>query len=113
MGEAGDSLVAFNYRFANSILRTPAITDTAMLARFVDVAFESPGDSVEGDAHFLTVDADLQLYDFHLDSLSTAIGRAAAVEGCPFDRDGASRGSLPDIGCYQWRPAARATSARW
>ncbi len=112
MGEAGDSLVAFNYQFANSILRTPAIEDTTMLARFVNVVFEAPGDTVEGEAHFRTVDADLQFYDFHLDSISTAIGRAAPVECCPADRDGSERGSLPDVGCYQWRPAAAPTSGR-
>ena len=92
MGEAGDSLVTFSYYFANCILRTPAITESAQLVNFSIVLFEQAHDSVQGADHFYNIDADNQYYDFHLDSVSTAIGRAVVIEGCGIDRDGAVRG---------------------
>lgn len=107
MGEQqyADSTAAFNYLFANTIIRTPEITDTLQLAlHFTNPIFESPTDSVEGADHFILVDADLQDYDFHLDSLSTAIGQADYTLGSTFtttDHDGLERTKNPDIGCYQ------------
>ncbi len=112
MGEAGDSLVTFSYYFANCILRTPAITDSAQLVNFSNVVFEQANDSVQGADHFYNIDADNQYYDFHLDSVSTAIGRAVVIEGCGIDRDGKERGSLPDIGCYQYSHQGRTTAGR-
>ena len=112
MAQEGDSVALFNYAFANCILRTPAVEDTVLLKAFTDVVFESPSDSVQGAAHFADIDADLQYYDFHLDSLSTARGRAVPMEACPTDRDGNARGDKPDIGCYQYAGAAGVTSAR-
>ena len=46
-------------------------------------------------------------YDFHLDSLSPAIGIADSLTAVPYplDRDGVSRAlTLPDAGCYQYQP---------
>lgn len=46
-------------------------------------------------------------YDFHLDSLSPAIGAGDSIVALDyeFDRDGVSRaGVKPDAGCYQYRP---------
>jgi hypothetical protein len=46
-------------------------------------------------------------YDFHLDSLSPAIGIADSTAALPFplDRDGVSRAlKRPDAGCYQYQP---------
>lgn len=101
-----DSTATFNYTFVNSVVRTPEITDSTELAgKFYDVVFESPDDSIEGTSHFVDIDADLQYYDFHIDSLSTLRGRADASLGELFttiDRDGNSRGDSPDIGCYQY-----------
>lgn len=112
MGETRDSTVAFNYQFCNSIIRTPAIEDSTLLEPFVDVVFETPQDSVQGTGHFVSIDADNQYYDFHLDSLSTARGRALTLEGYAVDRDGNARGEAPDIGCYQYVGAEQVTSAR-
>ena len=46
-------------------------------------------------------------YDFHLDSVSPAIGIADSTAALPFplDRDGVSRAlKRPDAGCYQYQP---------
>ena len=46
-------------------------------------------------------------YDFHLDSLSPAIGIGDSIAALPYptDRDGISRAlKRPDAGCYQYQP---------
>lgn len=108
MGYQGssDSTAAYSYRFFNTIIRTPEITDSTQIeGMFYDVVFEEPDDSIEGTKHFITVDADLQFYDFRLDSLSTARGMGSQELGEVFtstDRLGNDRGDSPDIGCYQY-----------
>ncbi len=73
MGDnAAEDSAAFNYFFENSLLRTPAITDDSV--RFVKVRWESPSDTIQGTKHFRLIDEKNLLYDFHLDSLSTAKG---------------------------------------
>ena len=74
MGESleGDSTTAFNYYFENSLLRTPVIENDSI--RFVDIHWETPDDSIQGKQHFKLIDEDNLIYDFHLDSLSTAKG---------------------------------------
>jgi hypothetical protein len=42
--------------------------------RFVNVRWESPKDSIQGTKHFKVIDEENLIYDFHLDSLSTAQG---------------------------------------
>jgi hypothetical protein len=42
--------------------------------------------------------------DFHIDSLSPAIGKGIPM-GITFDIDGNLRGATPDLGAYQWVPA--------
>lgn len=97
----GDSL-AFDYKFVNSVLRTPAISDTILLkSRFENVVFESSKDSINGDQHFVAVDLDLQYYDFHTDSLSTLRLRAIPLEAVRDDREGRQRGEQPTIGCFE------------
>ena len=92
--------VAFNYRFISSILRTPAVEDTL---RIIDVIFEDVEDtaSIQGEKHFKLVDIDTQHYDFHLDSLSTAINKGNKNYPVSNDRDGKERDELPDIGCFE------------
>ncbi|MBR6188893.1 MAG: right-handed parallel beta-helix repeat-containing protein [Prevotella sp.] len=74
MGESleGDSLTAFKFYFENSLLRTPAIEGDSI--RFVDIRWETPEDSIQGKQHFRLIDEKNLIYDFHLDSLSTAKG---------------------------------------
>lgn len=104
MGETKDSTGVFNYYFSHCLLRTPAETDSAKMAPFDHVIWETSEDTIQGMAHFVKVDADRQEYDFHLDSLSTARGKAVYLPLYPFDRDGVARKkSNPDIGCYEFR----------
>ena len=73
MGETmpDDSLTAFNYHFENTLLRTPAAEDSI---NFINMHWETPADSIQGKLHFRLVDEINLIYDFHLDSLSTAKG---------------------------------------
>ncbi len=104
-----DTTATFNYQFVSSILRTPTPKDTS---RFRQVVFEdmkqlrdakADGETVTGDKHFRLADLSKQRYDFRLDSISTAIDKAAPEYALPRDRDGAEREGLPDIGCYEYR----------
>ena len=73
MGEtrANDSTTLFSYHFENTLLRTPASEDSIS---FVNVHWETPDDSIQGKQHFVLIDEKNLVYDFHLDSLSTAKG---------------------------------------
>jgi hypothetical protein len=100
MGETNDSTVAFNYYFQNNLLRTPIVSDSI---RFVNVKWETPEDSVQGKQHFVLIDEDNLIYDFHLDSLSTARGGAIPASAYCDDRNGIMRkDDAPDIGCYEY-----------
>jgi len=74
MGEAreNDSITSFTYYFENNLLRTPKIEDDTI--NFVNILWESPKDSIQGKQHFCVIDEENLIYDFHLDSLSTAKG---------------------------------------
>ena len=52
--------------------------------------------------HFVKIDTDNFIYDFRLDSLSTAIGKALPIEGLTYDRLGIRRDEEPDLGCYEY-----------
>ena len=100
MGEANDSTTQFNYMFENCILRTPAIT-TDDSVRFASVSFEDVEDTTQtGAKHFKKIDTQNLRYDFHLDSISPAIGKSSATTSYPFDRDGNPRSIGYDIGAY-------------
>ena len=73
MGIQTDTVQVFEYRFMHSLLRTPKV-ETADSVRFSDIIWESPKDSIQGTRHFRLIDEDNLIYDFHLDSLSTAQG---------------------------------------
>lgn len=81
MGEAmeNDTTAAFNYHFENCLLRTPPVTSDAVVADTVNCVnirweWELPADSIQGKRHFRLIDEQNLIYDFHLDSLSTAKG---------------------------------------
>jgi hypothetical protein len=99
MGEA-DTTAQYVFSFDHCLLRTPAIDDTV---RVRDVVWELPEDTVgTATKHFRLVDGDHQKYDFRLDSVSTAIGKAAVIEDLLFDRMGIRRDDEPDLGCYEY-----------
>ena len=62
----------FRYRFSDCLLRTPAVEDDSI--SFSNIHWETPEDSIQGKEHFKVFDEGNLYYDFHLDSLSTAIG---------------------------------------
>lgn len=101
MGESKGEGVAYSYYFTHCILRTPAITGDGAAA-FDSVTFELPADAVAGLKHFRLMDEENLKYDFRLDSLSSARGKATPLEGWTDDRRGKARGEKPDIGCYQY-----------
>jgi len=69
MGEPGDGEMAFDYHFADCILRTDSTSDAEKLERII---WETPKDSVQGKQHFRVFDEDNLYYDFRLDSISPA-----------------------------------------
>ena len=73
MGNQTDTTHVFEYRFMHSLLRTPKV-ETADSVSFTDILWESPKDSIQGKRQFRLIDEDNLIYDFHLDSLSTAKG---------------------------------------
>ena len=99
MGEA-DPTANYVFKFDHCVLRTPAIDDTE---RILSVVWENPEkeDSV-GTHHFALIDVDLQDYDFRLDSLSIAIGKANPEMVLEYDRLGVRRDDEPDVGCYEY-----------
>jgi hypothetical protein len=109
MGEANDSLTAFNYRFDHCLLRTPEVGDTV---KFVSIIWEplkgkdteKADSTVEGKRHFAMIDEEKLRYDFHLDSLSTACGAATLKYNdlFPIDLDGLPRRqNISSMGCYE------------
>lgn len=106
-GEVKDSTVVFGYYFSNCIIRTPEPENEKNSVAFNNVIWESPKDTIEGKNHFRCIDEDNLYYDFHLDSLSTARGKAWLTGLFPVDRDGVPRGMTPDVGCYQYVGSSR------
>jgi hypothetical protein len=72
MGVVNDTTKAFEYLFMHSLLRTQRVEDDS--AHFEMILWETPKDSIQGIKHFKLIDEDNLIYDFHLDSLSTAQG---------------------------------------
>ena len=73
MGIQTDTAQVLEYRFMHTLLRTPKV-ETADSVRFSNIIWESPKDSIQGTRHFHLIDEENLIYDFHLDSLSTAQG---------------------------------------
>ena len=68
-----DSTKVLEYHFSDCLLRTPAVEDDTL--SFQRIQWETPEDSIQGKQHFVKIDETNLDYDFHLDSLSTAIGK--------------------------------------
>lgn len=97
-----DPAAVFNFDFAHSLIRTPKV-GTADSVHFVNVVFENLKDTVgSGEKHFVRIDAENLRYDFRLDSVSPAIGKADAETARPEDRDGRPRDGHPDIGAFEY-----------
>ena len=68
-----DSTKVLEYHFSDCLLRTPAVEDDTL--NFQRIQWETPEDSIQGKQHFVKIDETNLDYDFHLDSLSTAVGK--------------------------------------
>lgn len=92
-----------NWLFDHCMIRTPAITTIDSL-HFTNVIYEDVKDTVSmGTKHFIRVDANNQAYDFRLDSISCAIGKADPATVMTDDRNGLRRDDSPDIGAYEYQ----------
>ena len=73
MGEThNEDASTFDFEFNRCLMRTPKVEDDTK--HFIDIIWETPKDSIEGKKHFVKIDEENLIYDFHLDSLSTAKG---------------------------------------
>lgn len=98
MGSCPDTTVAFNYFFAYSLLRTPEVKDSIA---FDSIIWENPKDTIAyGVKNFKKIDTDLLRYDFHLDSISKANGKANRAWVLPYNRDGRKPEENVNMGCY-------------
>lgn len=102
-GSVSDTTATKNWRFDHCIIRTPKIINRDS-AYFTNVIYEDVKDTVStGSKHFVKIDADNQDYDFRLDSVSAAIGKADPQTALPDDRLGIRRDENPDIGAYEYK----------
>ena len=102
--------VAFNYHFYNCLLRKPEVKDSANTKYYDNIIWEDVENEAKknvndttsgGEKNFVMVDHSLQLYDFHLDSLSKANGSADARWMLPLNREGVARDEKKlNMGCY-------------
>ena len=90
--------VTFNYSFYNSVLRT----DSTKVENRENIIWEDLKDTTCGsEKNFVMVDRSIQLFDFHLDSLSKANGTGNAQWMLPLNREGLPRDEKKlNIGCY-------------
>lgn len=93
----------FEYRFTNTLLRTPAVGEEDEEYKFfTDVIFESEEDSIYGKLHFANIDEENLYYDFRLNDKSPVIGKALPTAEITDDREGNPRSAdAPTIGCYE------------
>ena len=92
------------FAFDHCVLRTEKMmTDDSL--KFTNVIYEDVKDTTQfGEKHFVKVDTDKLVYDFHLRTASAAIGVADPKTALPEDRNGIKRDEeKPDAGCYQHR----------
>lgn len=91
-----------DYLFDHCVIRTPKPT-TADSLKFVGVDYENVRDTTKyGRKHFVKIDTDKLSYDFRLDSVSSAIGKASVATSLPTDRRGTARDDKPDIGAFEY-----------
>lgn len=92
------------FAFDHCVLRTEEMTTDDRL-KFTNVIYEDLKDTEKfGEKHFVKLDTDNLIYDFHLSAVSAAVGAADPASSLPTDRDGVVRDKeKPDAGCYQHR----------
>lgn len=102
-GTITDTVTTKNYLFGHCVMRTPKIV-SADSVRFVGTIFEDIKDTLTvGEKHFRKIDTDNLIYDFRLDSVSFAIGKADPRSALADDILGVRRDDKPDVGAYEYR----------
>lgn len=99
MGDFGNQDY-LNIHFFNSLVNT----DISDPTYFTECTGDSKDAEIRHEKHFRTIDTGTYYYDFHLDSLSRAIGIASPTYSAlyPLDKDGKKRSDKPSVGCYEY-----------
>lgn len=88
----------FNVSFQNCIVRVDELLDPeGLYVNFLSEQCDPCINATRDDLLFLNPNED----DYHLDSLSIAIGQAIVLPGFEKDLEGNMRDDMPDIGCYE------------
>ncbi len=89
----------FNYQFTNSIVRVDELLDS--IPNFFDNCIDCINiNSSDNDTLFV----DLDIQDYHLDTMSVAENRAIPLSNLTDDLDAKPRDAVsPDIGCYEFQ----------
>lgn len=98
-----DETVPNEYLFKNCLLNTDSVSDS----HFEQIKWDRPSKKTWGKGHFRKFDLDRLTFDFHLDSLSSAINSADVVTTSVYylyDRDNVERltDGCSDMGCYEF-----------
>lgn len=93
----GDTLSTYNYYLDHCLIKTPAFQSD----KIKDIIFDKDTLEWTSDKNFRLIDHDNLRYDFRLDTLSIALGKADATTSEPTDLHGRPRKSTPDLGCYE------------
>lgn len=102
-GVVADTATMAACLFDHCVIRTPRIA-TADSTSFISIVYEDTKDTTSmGEKHFVKIDTDNLIYDFRLDSVSAAIGRADPSSALPDDRLGVRRDDKPDVGAFEYK----------
>lgn len=94
----GNDKSDYKFRFASCLIKTPRTT-----AIKDSVIYEGETGIEASYKNFKRVDNDSIRYDFHLDSLSKAVGTADPNKILPYDLNGRKRNvKTPSMGCYEY-----------
>ena len=95
---SGDTLSTYNYDFGFCLIKTPEVENKALK----NIIFESNDSIVHSHLNFKEINHDTLRYDFHLDSISKAVGAADPATALKIDLQGKARTSRPSLGCYEF-----------
>ena len=92
--------IAFDIRMKNCIATVDELLDEGNYPDFFETICTDCVRYMTGDTLFV----DIELADYHLDTLSIAEERAIPIPTIQFDLDGVMRdANVPDIGCYEFQ----------